>query len=145
MIGAACFADQGFSLWSSDADDGIVPPPSFQRFIKLYQFKEFRQFVVEIMADESLKDSDPWWRLSSAVEEFNQRRRETVEASVWGIIDELMSAFRPRSSAKSQLPNISYIKRKPEPLGGFSTFLLADCSYFSCLTIFFCFVIRYRI
>ena len=36
---------------------------------------------------------------------------------VWTIIDEIRSAWWPRKTALGGLPNISEIKRKPEPLG----------------------------
>jgi len=35
----------------------------------------------------------------------------------WDLVDETMSAFRPRTTQTGGLPNISFILWKPEPLG----------------------------
>jgi hypothetical protein len=51
------------------------------------------------------------------VEGFNKVRREKITTSVWDILDEKMSNFRPRLTPTSKLPNIYCILRKPEPLG----------------------------
>jgi hypothetical protein len=44
--------------------------------MKAYRFKHFRSFFPFIRADESLKDTDKWWRFQPAVDEFNTLRRE---------------------------------------------------------------------
>jgi hypothetical protein len=36
------------------------------------RFKDFRRFLPEIFADYSNKESDPWFRFSTAVEDFNK-------------------------------------------------------------------------
>jgi len=48
---------------------------------------------------------------------FNYIRRNCILTSSDRVIDELMSAWRPQTSATGGLPNISYILWKPEPLG----------------------------
>ena len=63
------------------------------------------------------KDCDPWWAFSSAVDDFNQIRNNIITSSCTKVLDETMSAWRPRTSKNGGLPNISYIERKPEPLG----------------------------
>jgi hypothetical protein len=40
-----------------------------------------------------------------------------INASKVKVIDESMCAYRPRTTATGGLPNISFIKQKPEPLG----------------------------
>jgi hypothetical protein len=50
-------------------------------------------------------------------EKINDIRKPRVRASSWKVIDELMSAWPPRTKALGGLPNISFILRKPEPLG----------------------------
>jgi len=66
-----------------------------------------------------MKDTNEWWRFQSAVDEFNEIHRTRILSGFWMIVDETMSAYRPRTSATGKLPNISYIFRKPEPLGKF--------------------------
>jgi hypothetical protein len=81
------------------------------------RFKDFRRFLPEIFADYSKEESDPWFRFSTAVDDFNEIRRTLFQGSRWISIDESMSAWRPRKTALGGLPNISFITRKPEPLG----------------------------
>ena len=40
-----------------------------------------------------------------------------IVTSLVKVLDESMSAFKPRTTKLSLLPNISYVQRKPEPLG----------------------------
>ena len=67
--------------------------------------------------DYTRKSSDPWYRISSAVDDFNQIRRERVQCSRILSVDESMSAWRPRTTVTGGLPNLSFVARKPEPLG----------------------------
>lgn len=63
------------------------------------------------------KGTDPWWKFGSAVEEFNELRKTLIHPSNHVCLDELMSAWCPKTSKLGGLPNISFIKRKPQPLG----------------------------
>jgi hypothetical protein len=56
------------------------------------------------------------YQFSDAVEEFNEIRRKRVVGSLW-ISVESMSAWKPRTTDKGDLPNISFIVPKPKPLG----------------------------
>jgi hypothetical protein len=99
--------------------------------MKAYRFKHFRAFIPAIWADETLKNTDEWWQFQPGIDEFNELRRERLVTSVWWIIDECMSAWRPRKNALGGLPNISFVKRKPEDLGTYSGLLLflLSCLY----------------
>ena len=83
-----------------------------------YRFKEIKKFVPYMWERPELKETDPWWQLSLVEEEFNANRRQRVMSSYEKVVDELMSAFRPQTRKNGDLPNLSYIPRKPEPLGG---------------------------
>ena len=48
---------------------------------------------------------------------FNANRRATIRRPLVLTVDESMSAYRPRTTATGGLPNISYVARKPKPLG----------------------------
>ena len=54
---------------------------------------------------------------SSAIDEFNELRKNLLFDSRWISADETMCTWRPRKTALGGLPNISFIIRKPEPLG----------------------------
>ncbi len=84
----------------------------FEQYMSYSRFKDFRFRV-----DYSKKDSDPWYKFSMAIDEFNSLRRKFVSASKWKVADESMSTWRPRTTALGKLPNISFVVRKPEPLG----------------------------
>ena len=85
--------------------------------MKLYHFKEFRHYLSKIFERPLEKDSNLWQQFSSAVNEFNKIRKQNITSSYKKILDEIMSAWRPQTSKNGGLLNISYIIRKPEPLG----------------------------
>jgi hypothetical protein len=125
LIGAAEFAQRGCDLFSTkdSADEDELWPtlcgePHFEKYMSFYRWKEFKRFLPFIYKDESRKDTDPWWEFVLAVEEFNQIRSSKLIGSQWISVDETMSAYRPRKTALGGLPSISFIVRKPEPLGG---------------------------
>ena len=66
--------------------------------------------------DDDSAATDPWYKFRRFVEVLNENRRRTVITSK-SIVAESMSAFRPRTTARGGLPNTSYVKRKPKPLG----------------------------
>jgi hypothetical protein len=127
LIAAAEYGQRGASLWKEgDQKDShekeewesMVPHPSFEKFMKLYRFKEFRHFLPLAYASEALREAnDPWWQFREAVTEFNNNRKEKIHFPQWVAIDESMSAWKPRTTKNGNLPNISFIARKPEPLG----------------------------
>jgi hypothetical protein len=81
------------------------------------RFKEFWSLLPCIWIDEARKENDPWYKFSAAIDEFNEIRKMRVKSSQWISCDESMSAWKPRKTALGGLPNISFIIRKPKPLG----------------------------
>ena len=125
IIGAAEFAQNGKELFQKS---GVLEPenenwntltthPHFEKHMSLSRFKEFRKFLPSMYVDETKIETDPWYQFSGAVDEFNMIRRKRVVASSWISADESMSAWKPRTTDKGGLPNISFIVRKPKPLG----------------------------
>lgn len=128
LIGAAEFSQKGIELFTNkdqsvdeDPDNyqwrSISQSPKFEQYMAFSRFKDFRRFLPAIHADESRKDTDPWYQFSGAIDEFNFIRNTRVECGTWVCADESMSAWRPRTTALGGLPNISFVVRKPEPLG----------------------------
>ena len=97
--------------------DTVTQNTRFNRYMKLYRFKEFRFFYPRIYELTLEKDNDPWYCFSSAIKEFNDIRNEQVQSSWVKVLDKSMSAWRLHTSKNGGLPNISFIIRKPEPLG----------------------------
>jgi hypothetical protein len=60
---------------------------------------------------------DEWWQGIIITDEFNKTLKKVVSASREKTADESMCAMRPRTTKLGGWPHISYILRKPEPLG----------------------------
>jgi hypothetical protein len=103
FISAAEYGQRGACPWREgdqrDSDEeweSMVPHPSFQRFMKLYHFQEFRHYLPLVCASETLqRTNDPWWQFREAVKKFNQNRAEKLCFPDWAAIDESTSAWKP--------------------------------------------------
>eukprot|EP00951_Prasinocladus_malaysianus_P014339 scaffold108899_cov15-Prasinocladus_malaysianus.AAC.1 len=51
------------------------------------------------------------------VRDFNENRAKAIQPGMINVLDESMSAYQPRKDKLGGLPNISFIQRKPKPLG----------------------------
>jgi hypothetical protein len=127
FVAAAGFSEKGIHLFDTQADvDSFLPPPSFSNYMKFHCFKVWKQFIVEVNEDKAReRDGDPWWKFATAIDGFNHVCLNKITNSLWDILDESMSSFRPRTTATGTLPNISFIFCKPEPLG--TEFKCAAC------------------
>ena len=117
--------ERGEKMWDK-ATNGImieVTARSFvtdfnpAQFMSLERFKEWKTCVAWMYADEAIKDDDPWWQISPAFEAHRRNRKRTIALSIIKVLDESMSAFRPQTKKDGNVPHLSFIKRKPEPLG----------------------------
>ncbi len=129
LVGAPEYGVKGTSLWQNDNGKKIdsnwlstMPHPNFDRYIPEYHFRHFREFLPLIYQDNSVKDTDPWWQFSGAVKEFNNNWLLLVKGAKVKAVDESMCAYHPQTTSTGGLPNRSFIKRKPEPLGTFTFF-----------------------
>ncbi len=84
--------------------------------------------------------NDPWWQFREAVAECNKNRKEMIHFPQWVAIDESMSSLKPQTTKNGNLPNVSFISRRPEPLGENPGLLLysLSCSFSNLLIIDFC-------
>jgi len=60
--------------------------------MKLYQFKEFRHYLLRIWENPATKDQDSWWAFAGAVKDFNDIRDEEFIDSWLKMLDESMAA-----------------------------------------------------
>ena len=107
-------------IFDTKETEGIVTKIPAQKFMSRSRFMFIKkhwvsQFQLEL--DEANKNQNKWWRVGYLVNGFNMNRRETIASSRVKTLDESMSAFKPQTTKTGNLPNISYIMRKPEPLG----------------------------
>lgn len=80
------------------------------------RFKILREAMPFSFYDHSGKD-DPYHPIKLLIDGFNDNRKKNIASSIVIIIDESMSNLQPRTTKTSLLPNISFIFRKPKPLG----------------------------
>ena len=99
--------------------NGRLPQFNPNVWMKKYRFKEIKRFISYSFENLDKKEAgtDPWWQIVDLFEEFNKNRRETLASSIIMVIDESMSAYRPQTTAKGNLPHLTFCARKPEDLG----------------------------
>lgn len=106
-------------IWDRDSKkrEGYRPTVDASRHMSEYRFAQIRHFVPMMWADESKKDTDDWWQIQKLFDDFNINRTSTVSPCDDHVLDEFMSAFKPQTRSTGNLPHISFVMRKPEPLG----------------------------
>ena len=82
------------------------------------RFKQIRKvFPFAFHDKQAMERGDPWYPLMGMINGFNNSRKTYVAASAIKTLDESMSGWKPRTTALGDLPNISFVIRKPVPLG----------------------------
>ena len=89
----------------------------FGEYMKLWRFKELKLLLPRTMEDEAKKSSDDWWRIRKYSDQFSKHVRNSMYISSAVVLDESMSAYVPRTTKSGNLPNLSCVECKPEPLG----------------------------
>ena len=90
----------------------VGPGPDFGKVMPYYLFNLYRQNLYRLWSDD-----DDEWKISKLFDAFNDHMSKLVDTGQYIVADEFMCAWRPRSDKLGRLPHISFIKRKPEPLG----------------------------
>jgi hypothetical protein len=116
MHAARCETQRGRALWE-EKTTGYTRPPHFDDFMPRNRFDLLKKTVPFAFADLATKQKDVWYMVNPVVKGFNENRRRTIRAGRVLTIDELMVAFRPRTSKRGGLPHLSFIMRKPKPPG----------------------------
>jgi hypothetical protein len=137
IISAGPQGKGGSKLWekaSHREGRGMTKPinygPDGEGIMAHYRFKEvkaafpwsFQDKSKEPRLDEGGSEvveegKDSWHIIMGMVDGYNKNRHDWVAASIGKVLDESMSAYRPRTSKTGGLPHLSFILRKPEPLG----------------------------
>ena len=82
------------------------------------RFNQIKSIWPFAFHDQGAKQAgDPWWRFIGLLNGFNENRYRTIAASRDKVFDETMCPHKPRTTKTGHLPNISFVKRKPKPLG----------------------------
>ena len=125
LIGAADCNQRGNQLWHNNKSNinssswtSIANTTDFSQWMSSFRFKQFKQFIHQTWeCNELNSQEDPWWKIQEAINTFNNIRQESIQTSEIRTVDETMSAFRPQTRKTGDLPHLSFIARKPEPLG----------------------------
>ena len=100
ILAASIFSHSGFNLWHNDIVKrrkvSFSNNIDFGKYMKLWRFKEIKQYVATVMEDEDSKETDDWYKVKKMVRKFMDKRKENIFASHILVFDESMSAFIPR-------------------------------------------------
>jgi hypothetical protein len=114
MVAGTVYGQRGRDLWeNSNMLDGIRDQPQFQKYIMAFH----RSLIKYCKAEIQQIGLDPWAWFRNGVDDFNRNKRDVLHQGVYQTMDESISAYKPRKDKLDGLPNITYIHRKPKPLG----------------------------
>lgn len=131
LIASSLHRENGHNLWVTEEqriESGRrlhTAPPNFATYMPFGRFKAIKGSFPAAFATEDVakrrppgtEGHDPWWPVLGLIDAFNENRKHTVAASRVKTFDESMSGWQPRTTKTGGLPNISFIMRKPVPLG----------------------------
>ena len=83
--------------------------------MKKYRLEQLIRLMPESFYGDNV--DDPWNAVAALVDGFNANRAELVAASHIKVHDETMSSWHPTTTPWGGLPFLSFILRKPKPLG----------------------------
>ena len=124
FFGAACRAERGSALFRNRSPE---PKSGFDvkagdvggeaHFAKLFGMPERHYNIVKNNIWKIWKtDGDPWY-----ISELHKRTREhhqSLVSSGWlALVDEKIFEWRPRTTADGYVPHVSWVHRKPIPIG----------------------------
>jgi hypothetical protein len=135
LVSAGPHGKGGVKLWEKRREGRgmthtINYGPDGDDIMAYYRFNEIKAVFPWAFQDKSKEPSldeegnavledgkDPWHMIMLMVDGYNKNRHEWVAASVRKVLDESMSAWCPQTTKTGGLPHLSFILRKPEPLG----------------------------
>ena len=83
---------------NDDPWNTIVATTDFLKHLPYYQFKQWKKFITAVWENKEAAATDPWWRFQPAVDEFNQIWNTKILTSDSRVLDESMSAYKPRAT-----------------------------------------------
>ena len=121
IIAACCEVECGIdNLWKNGQGNGRKDLPNFGKYVPRDAFKAFCSAAPYAFCNRKYwyidKRDRPWDIFLPCISSYNLKRRNIIK-SVLLLLDESMSAWRPKTSKLGGLPNITYEPRKPVPLG----------------------------
>ena len=92
-----------------------LPSIDLSNIMKKYRLRQLLKFIPHAFHGDNPKD--PWNPVKALVEGFNSNRSQKVVASYVKVLDEMMSGWAPDTTRWGGLPFLSFVLRKPVPLG----------------------------
>lgn len=127
IISTAAHGKGGDQLWGQrsvneynfeEITASIDYGPNGLNVMSYQRFNEIKEYFPKGFEDYEARDrGDDWYRVRKLVEGFNSNRAQTIAASIVKVLDESMISIVPRMTPCSTLPCLSYVQRKPKPLG----------------------------
>ena len=119
MITATLEVERGIeNLWRYGPGPGFKDYPNYGEYLPVNYFRAFINGFPHLWSPKKYwyVENVPWESFLPLVQAFNGKRRSLIK-SVYMVLDESMSAWRPKTSQFGGLPNLTYEARKPKPLG----------------------------
>lgn len=108
-----------------------LPPIDLTEIMTRYRATQLIQILPS--AFHGNDTTDPWNPILALVNGFNNNRSQIVAASSTKLMDETMSSWSPTTTKYGGLPFLSFILRKPTPLGTeFKTVACSETGEFDC-------------
>jgi hypothetical protein len=97
----------------------MLAPPDFGRVLSSDRFIRVPRYLSRgpVVGTETLKESDPWAEVRWLVDGFNATRKQQFKCGWIVTHDESMIQWTGASGPPTGMPNMSYVPRKPVPLG----------------------------
>ena len=104
MLVACLEGKKGSKLWQGAATEGegYNSQVDLSAYMSAHRHTQIRRYFLFIFANESKESVDQWWQVVDGVAAFNENRRRHVRAGVIKVMDELMSAFQPQTTATGE-------------------------------------------
>ena len=82
-----------------------------------HRFELFNKTAPFVFADLATKHKNVWYMVTPIVAGFKENRRRTIRKGRVLAMDKLILALSPRTTKCGGLSHLSFIARKPKPLG----------------------------
>jgi hypothetical protein len=107
---------QGTDLWAQDTK-GLLAAPDFGKFLSKDRFERILRYWARgpLGIDEKLEE-EPWSEVEWWLKGHNDKRKRWLRAGSRVTPDEMMMAWTGYSGPGG-IPHLSFVKRKPQPLG----------------------------
>jgi hypothetical protein len=91
--------------------------PNFGQYMNRTRFDAIKKSCLVPWTDLSIAGEDPWYEIRPLINALNENRLREVIIGELLVADEVMSAYKPRTTSTGDLDHVSFVERKPKSLG----------------------------